>query len=278
VAHLDRSAVAAELAGHIHEASEIAGEEEGAAGLGDALRLVLDNGIGDVGILHREGAAEAAAGVPVGHLDDLEAVYGGKKLARLRADAELAEPRAGIVIGRPGLPADIDFGDATNVHEEGHELVAACGKRLGPGAPCCIRLKKLGIVPLDHAAAGARGHDHIVEGLEGGDGLAGEVDGLGPCAAIVGGLPAAGLRRRHLDDTARILEQLHGSKADARAKQVDEARHEETDARRLARLCCLGHRFCHALISSGRTTILELARRAEHRRGGRRCQCGLRGS
>ena len=40
----------------------------------DLLRLALDDGVGDVGILDREGAAEAAAHVRVGQLDQLQAL------------------------------------------------------------------------------------------------------------------------------------------------------------------------------------------------------------
>ena len=71
VAHGDLAALARQLAGHVHQAAEIAGEQQVGAGRGDVLGLALDDGVGDVGILDREGAAEAAAHIGIGHLDQL---------------------------------------------------------------------------------------------------------------------------------------------------------------------------------------------------------------
>ena len=57
---------------------------------------------------------------------------------------------------------------------------------------------------------------------------------IAPVAGIVGRLAAAGLRLRHLDDAAGILQQLQRREADARPKEVDEAGDEEPDFRRLS--------------------------------------------
>src|SRR3546814_11868800 len=48
-------------------------------------------------------------------------------------------------------------------------------------------------------------------------------------AGIVGRLAAAGLRPRHLDIAAGILQQLDGGEADLRPEQVDQAGDEQRD-------------------------------------------------
>ena len=69
----------------------------------------VDHGVGDVGILDAERAAEAAADLGVLHLRQRQPVDGGQQLARLRLDAELAQARAGVVIGdAAGIEAGVD--------------------------------------------------------------------------------------------------------------------------------------------------------------------------
>ena len=65
----------------------------------DVGRLCRDHGVGDVGELHREQPAEAAASFGAGHLDQLQALHGGEQAARLLLDLELAQARAAVVIG-----------------------------------------------------------------------------------------------------------------------------------------------------------------------------------
>ena len=66
MAHLDVGAAARQLAGHVHQAAEIAGEQRRGAGRLDIAGLLVDDGVGDLGIFDREGAAEAAADVGIG--------------------------------------------------------------------------------------------------------------------------------------------------------------------------------------------------------------------
>ncbi len=97
--------------------------------------------------------------------------------------------------------------------------------------------EQLRIMLADHAGAGAGRGDDIVEAVEGGDDLAGDRLGIRPVAGIVGRLAAAGLRSRHLDGAAGVLEQLDGGEADGRAEEVDEAGDEEAYADRFFRHC-----------------------------------------
>ena len=59
------AALALQLAGHVHQAAEVAGEQRVRAGRRDVGGLLLDDRIGDVRILDAEGAAETAADVGV---------------------------------------------------------------------------------------------------------------------------------------------------------------------------------------------------------------------
>ena len=77
--------LALQLARHVHQAAEIAGEQRAGAGRGDRRGLLLDDGVGDVGILDAERAAEAAADVGVRQL--------GRASARRRISAAGAAGR-----------------------------------------------------------------------------------------------------------------------------------------------------------------------------------------
>ena len=65
-----------------------------APALRDVVGLLLDDGVGDLGVLDREGAAKAAADLVLVHLDELQALDAGEQRARLALDAELAQARA----------------------------------------------------------------------------------------------------------------------------------------------------------------------------------------
>jgi hypothetical protein len=88
-----------QLARHVHQAAEIASEQRVGAGGGDIASILADHRVRDRRILHAEGAAEAAADFPRLHFAEGEPVDTFEQLARLFLDAELAQARAGIVIG-----------------------------------------------------------------------------------------------------------------------------------------------------------------------------------
>jgi hypothetical protein len=64
---------------------KIAGEQHVGAGCVDVADFLGDDGIGNVGILHAEGAAETAADIRIRHLPDFDALDIAKQLARLFA-------------------------------------------------------------------------------------------------------------------------------------------------------------------------------------------------
>ena len=91
-----------------------------------------------------------------------------------------------------------------------------------------------------HAGAGARRGDHVIEALEGVHDLDGDRPGRGAVAGIIGGLAAAGLIERRLDPAAGVLEQADGGKGDGGAKQIGETGDEQPDARGIF-LRSIGH-------------------------------------
>ena len=128
--------------------------------------------------------------------------------ARLLLDAELAQPRAGIVVGDAGREARVDRRDAANVDEEADQLERARRKVARRGAVGRSFIEQQGIVLLQHAGAGAGRHDDIVEAGEGIEQAARNRPRPGTVAGIIGRLAAAGLTFRHLADAARAFKQL----------------------------------------------------------------------
>src|SRR5579875_2668485 len=82
----------------------------------------------------------------------------------------------------------------------------------------------------DHARAGAGWSDDVIIAGEGLHDFAGDRLRIVAIARIIGGLAAAGLRPRHFDGAAGLLQQPDGGKADGRPEQVDKAGDEERDA------------------------------------------------
>ena len=99
VADPHRSTLALHLARHVHEAAEIAGEQGVGAARGDIGALLRDDRVGQLAVFGREGSAEAAADFAVREIDQPQPFDAREQLARLPLDAQLAQARAGIVIG-----------------------------------------------------------------------------------------------------------------------------------------------------------------------------------
>ena len=113
MARTHRPPFALQLAGHVHEAAEVAREQRLGPGRGDVRRLRLDDGVGDVGILHAERPAEAAADISAGELDQLQPAHGAQQLARLPLHAEYDEQIKGRYADIVNSPADRGAGGIT---------------------------------------------------------------------------------------------------------------------------------------------------------------------
>ena len=225
----DARAVPGQLAGDVEEAAEVAGDDGRRSARGDALRLRRDDRARDVAVLDGEGAPEPAAHVRLVQFDEGQPLDAGEEPARLRPDAELAQPRAGVVVGDGAVKGGVDGRHAEHVDEEARQLVRLVGEGLGLAQPVRVVREELGVVRPDHPGAGAGGDDHVIVGPEGGDHRLREVPRGAPVAGIVGRLAAAGLDG-HVDDAARLLQELHRREADRWAQEVDEAGDEQPDA------------------------------------------------
>ena len=88
-----------------------------------------------VGVLHRERAAEAAALVGAGQLDQVEPADGAQQPQRPVADPQHPQRVAGRVVGDPVRVVRADVGDAEDVDQELGQLVGARGQLLGARRP-----------------------------------------------------------------------------------------------------------------------------------------------
>ena len=231
VTRLEGAALAAGLAGHVHQAAEIAGEDQIGAGGGDVAGLVADHDVGDVGVLDAERAAEAAADVVFHHLAQFQSFDRAEERAGLGLDAEAAQARAAVVIGDGNRRRDGDGPHAEHVGQERGDLVGLGAERRRAGAPGVVGVEHFGIVLRDGGAAGPGGDDDVIVALESVDDLAGDVAGGGGVAGIPSRLAAAGLGVRNLDVAARVGQELDRREADRRPEHVHKAGDEKRDAR-----------------------------------------------
>ncbi len=119
------------------------------------------------------------------------------------------------MIGDGSGESRIDLEEPKHVDQKRRELEALGGERSGALGEIRILGEKARIVEPQHAGAGAGWRHDIVESLEGLDHLAGKRDGVLAVAAIIGGLPATGLRAGHFDPGPSGLDQLDRREGDA---------------------------------------------------------------
>ena len=136
-------AFAAQFAGHVHQAAEIAAEQQVGAGGFDIAGLFADDGVGNIGIFHAESPAEAAAGLLAFERAQLQALDRAEQRARLRLDAKLAQAGAGIVIGRAGLAGDVLRAEAAQIDQKTQQFMGLGGKFFGALPPDRIVGEKL---------------------------------------------------------------------------------------------------------------------------------------
>ena len=102
--------------------------------------------------------------------------------------------------------------------QKADDLMTAIRKGLCLTAPMRIGGKESRIMLLEHAGAGARRCDDVLEAFESGDHLFRDLAGILEIAAIESRLPTARLQRRHLNATPRILQQLDRGESDVGSK------------------------------------------------------------
>ena len=155
MAHLDIGAVPFQLAGDVHQATEIAGENGRGTGRRDIGAFIANHLVGNIGILHTKGAPKPATGLPEGKFAELHPADGLEQLSRLGPHAHFPQAGAGIVIGDGPAERCVDRIYAAHIRQERHQLIGSSREVARPGRHRLIALKKLGIVFGQHAGAGA---------------------------------------------------------------------------------------------------------------------------
>ena len=120
--------------GQVHEAAGVARHHRRRAGGGGVAELGVGHGGGDVAVLEGEGAAEAAAGLGIVHLDERGAGR-PQEVGPWPVQPEHAQPVAGVVDG-DGTPrrGGRQVGPSADVDEEAGQFVGRSAG--GPPARC----------------------------------------------------------------------------------------------------------------------------------------------
>ena len=163
------------------------------AGRAHAAQLVVEHGQRDVGVLDREGAAEAAALLRVGQLDEVDVAHRAQQAQRLVPHPQRAQRVAGRVVGDAVRERGPHVLDAELVHEELGKLEHA----------------EIGGFAHGRGARRRRGHDRVVPGEDLGQ-PGGQPLGLAGSTSIPVHLATAGLIERELHFAANPLEHPHG--------------------------------------------------------------------
>lgn len=170
--------------------------------------LVGQHGVGDVGVLEREGAAEAAARVGGGQFDEVDALHRAQQPERAVADAQHAQGVTGGVVGDAVREVRADVGDAEHVDEEFRQFVHR-GRhlldRLGEGGVPVLGGDRP-VVVAHHVGARPGGGDDGVVAREGLGEPAHHGQGLGAVAGVEVHLAAAGLPLRELHGVAEAFQ------------------------------------------------------------------------
>src|SRR5262249_3769466 len=135
VPHFDARTLARELAGHVHQATEVTRQQRAGTARARTRDLLGDDDVGDFRIFDAERSAKPAADVGVVHFSQGQSGDGCEQPARLRLHAELAQTRTGIVIGHGAGELRVARGYAYDVDQERDEFEASSGEGVGTRLP-----------------------------------------------------------------------------------------------------------------------------------------------
>ena len=238
------AALPAEQSLLVHQAAQIVGHNVIRAGLDGGGAFDLAHRGRDGRELRGKRAAEAAAGLGLGHFDELQIADPGEQRARLLFDAEFAQAVAAVVERdlRREPRAEIghaEFGDQKigKFPDTRCDLSGQLGlRRVG---------KQLRIKVFDHRAARTGDDDHRFGVLEMFQHLGGDGARFGPITGVEGGLAAAGDFLRANDLVAEALKDLHHAHARARIQRVYKTRNKQCDSHALHPHCSRREAVCH---------------------------------
>jgi hypothetical protein len=172
-----------EQALEVEEAGGVGGNEVVGPGLEGGVAFDLAHGGGDGSVLGGEGAAETAAGLGVGMLDEFEVAHVLEEGAGLGVEAEFAQAVAAVVVRDFVREAGTEVGDAEVIDEEGRELVDAGGEG-GGGGVLGVSGEELEVEFFQHGPARAGGDDDGFGVGERAQDRAGDVAGVIPVAGV----------------------------------------------------------------------------------------------
>ena len=236
-----------EAAADVHEARVVAHDEDlGARGhhVGD---LVREHRGGGLGVLHGEGAAETAADLGVGQVDEGQALDGAQEAVGAVADLGDTQRVAGRVVGDGVGEVGAHVLQAENVGDQLGQVVGVLGDALGLLGQLVVA-HVLGddlLLVARCTGAGAGGDDDgvplaVEHGLEGLDVVAGDLRGVFEVAGVCVHLSAADLVFGEDDLVAEAFEQGYCGLGSLGEHDVRQASGEESDTHWgiLPRGCC----------------------------------------
>src|SRR5712691_5197893 len=130
VTNFDPPALPIELARHIEQTAEIPSQNRFGAGGDDVGFLVGHHLVGDLRVFDAKGATKAAAQLGPRQLLQPDPGNRCKEQPRLKLDPELAQPRAGIVVGYLAMPLSRNASHPADIDEKRCELPGAAGELL----------------------------------------------------------------------------------------------------------------------------------------------------
>jgi len=222
-----RPAAPGQAAADVRQAGVVGRRHVRRAGAADRGALVGQHRGGDVGVLHREGAAETAALLRAGQLDQVQSAYRAEQSQRPVAQPQHPQPVAGRVVGDPVREDGAEVGHPEHVDQQFGEFVDPGGEVGDRRREHRVRSGQPGVRLAHHRHARPGRRHHGVVPAEGVDEATDQRHRLGPVPAVGVHLPAAGLVGRELDGVAEPFQDAYHGASGVREHQVVHAGDEE---------------------------------------------------
>ena len=127
MADLYRTALAAQLAGHVHQAAQITGQQGIGPGGQNIFGFVGNDGVRDVGIFDTECTAKTATDLGSRQFRQVQAGNLVQQFAGLGFDPEFTQARAAVVIGNGPVIARVNRVKPDNIGQKGGQFPRLAG-------------------------------------------------------------------------------------------------------------------------------------------------------
>src|SRR5829696_2240041 len=229
-------ASALEAAADVHQARVVAGGTDLGARVQDVAQLVREHRRGGVGVLHGEGAPEAAALPRLSQLHEVYAPDGAQQFEGRVAYLDHAQRVARRVVSNAVRIIGPHVRGFELLHQKFRELEHPGGEHLHVVEELFVvgEIRGHRVELAHHADARARRRDYRLVALEDLDEAPDEGDGFPLIPGVEVHLAAAGLFGGEHDLVAEALEQAHGRPPRLREQRVVKARDEQGHAHSLS--------------------------------------------